>query len=301
MGMTKDTSPSRSLGQKVVFALLSILKDNGCELPGRDVGRLIGERCDFNEWEKGGSANDQKIGQARWERSTHWFSLGCVKAGYIIKKNGIWYLTPEGDDALKLGAEGLFESIIKKYREWKNGQISDKPDPENGDRLDGERSLTIDDIEQLSISGIENRIQSLNAYEFQDLVAALLRGMGYYTPFVAPRGKDGGIDIMAYRDPLGTSSPRIQAQVKHRESSATAQEIRQLMGLLQKEGDVGIFISTGGFTSDAKISARVSHIHVELLDLTRFIALWQEFYDKMKEEDKSLLPLKPVFFLATKE
>ena len=26
---------------------------------------------------------------------------------------------------------------------------------------------------------------------------------GYYTPFVAPKGKDGGIDLIAYQDPLG--------------------------------------------------------------------------------------------------
>ena len=125
--------------------------------------------------------------------------------------------------------------------------------------------------------------------------------MGYYTPFVAPKGKDGGVDVVAYRDPLGTESPRIQVQIKHRQSSASVQEVRQLMGLLQKEGDVGIFVSTGGFTPDAKITARGSHIHVELIDLRRFIGLWQEFYNKLTDEDKSLLPLTPIYFLAKKD
>jgi len=109
------------------------------------------------------------------------------------------------------------------------------------------------------------------------------------------------VDIVAYRDPLGTESPRIQVQVKHRESSATAQEVRQLMGLLQKEGDVGIFVSSGGFTPDAKAAARNSHIHVELIDLARFIILWQEFYSKLSDEDKALLPLRPIYFLAEQE
>ena len=122
--------------------------------------------------------------------------------------------------------------------------------------------------------------------------------MGYYTPFVAPKGKDGGVDIIAYRDPLGTVSPRIKVQVKHREQSANVQEIRQLMGLLQKDGDVGIFISSGGFTPDAKTTARSSHVHVELIDLPRFIELWQEFYSKLSDEDKSMLPLTPIFFYA---
>jgi restriction system protein len=58
---------------------------------------------------------------------------------------------------------------------------------------------------------------------------------------------DRGVDIFAYRDPLGTPSPRMKVQIKHRESPETAQEVRELMGLLQKDGDVGIFISSGGF------------------------------------------------------
>jgi restriction system protein len=87
-------------------------------------------------------------------------------------------------------------------------------------------------------------------------------------------------------------------QVKHKESSASVQEVRQLMGLLQKDGDVGIFVSSGGFTPDAKTTARGSHVHVELIDLDRFISLWQEFYSKLTDEDKSLLPLTPIFFYA---
>ena len=122
--------------------------------------------------------------------------------------------------------------------------------------------------------------------------------MGYYTPFVAPQGKDGGVDVIAYRDPLGAVSPRIKVQIKHRESPASVQEVRQLIGLLQKGGDVGMFVSSGGFTSDAKSTARGSHVHVELIDLDRFISMWQEFYEKLTDEDKSLLPLRPLFFYA---
>jgi len=68
--------------------------------------------------------------------------------------------------------------------------------------------------------------------------------------------------------------------------------------LLQKDGDIGIFISSGGFTSDAKTTARSSHVHVELIDLLRFINLWQEFYHKLTDEDKNRMPLIPIHFLA---
>jgi restriction system protein len=150
----------------------------------------------------------------------------------------------------------------------------------------------------LAIEGLKKQINLKNPYEFQELVAALLRGMGYYTPFVAPQGKDGGIDVIAYRDPLGTVSPRIKIQIKHRDAAASVQQVRQLMGLLQKDGDVGMFVSSGGFTPDAKTTARGSHVHVELIDLDRFISLWQEFYPKLTDEDKALLPLVPIYFYA---
>ena len=43
----------------------------------------------------------------------------------------------------------------------------------------------------------------MQRYDFQDLVADLLRGMSYRVSWVAPPGKGGGIDIVAYTDPPG--------------------------------------------------------------------------------------------------
>ncbi len=54
-------------------------------------------------------------------------------------------------------------------------------------------------------------------------------------------------------------------------------------------------------SADARAAARGSHVHVELIDLNRFIGLWQEFYEKLTDEDKSRLPLRPIYFLATGE
>jgi len=47
---------------------------------------------------------------------------------------------------------------------------------------------------------IESYLDKKTPYEFQDLAAALLRGMGYFTPICCASGKDGGVDILAYRD-----------------------------------------------------------------------------------------------------
>jgi len=287
------------LGARLIYEAFSVLKDNGGEMKGRDVVQAVGDRADLDEWAR---ERYEKTGNIRWQSILHFFTIDCVKAGYLVKKSGIWFLTSEGEEALKLDPETLMESATAAYRKWRK----ENPKPEVVEALPSEEeaedaaaeAITLDQIEQVARQSLEEHIDKKNPYEFQDLAAALLHGMGYFTPFVAPRGKDGGIDIVAYRDPLGTVSPRIKVQVKHRQQSASVMELRQLMGILQKDGDVGIFISTGGFTPDAKVAARESMVHVELIDLNRFIELWVEFYPELDDEDKAHLPLTPVWFLA---
>jgi len=301
MSSENGASPSLTLARKVIFAAFNILKEEGGQLPVKDLMKKVEQRAPFSAWDE---EVYEKTGYVRWQTVMRFYSIDCVKAGFIVKKKGIWFLTKDGEEALALGETGLLAAANKAYREWDKSR-----EPENGiDGVDGdgssekEQDLTIETMEQHALEGFQSYVEQLNPYEFQDLVAALLRGMGYFTPFVAPRGKDGGVDVIAYRDPLGTVHPRIKVQVKHRaQNPATVQEIRQLLGLLQKDGDVGMFVSSGGFTSDAKASALSAHVHMELVDFQRFISLWQDFYDKMSDEDKNLLPLRPVYFLAPQD
>jgi restriction system protein len=298
----KKMSRSISLATKLIFAALSALQERGGSLSSREVVEEVGRRVKLDEW---ASQRYEKTGYLRWQSMLHFFSIDCIKAGYLVKTKGVWYVTPEGTDALKLGEDGLLRSARERYRAWKDGVQQLTPEDQANEALElepepdfGEQQLSADEALGMAVEGIKFFLDRKNPYEFQDIVAALLRGMGYFTPVVAPPGKDGGIDIVVYRDPLGTLSPRMRIQVKHRGSSSTVQEIRELIGTLQKDGDVGIFVSSGGFTPDAKQAARHARVHVELIDMDRFIALWKEFYPKLSDEDKSLLPLVPVYFVA---
>ena len=244
-----------------------------------------------------------KTGYLRWEAIFSFYTVDTVKAGFLQKNKGTWYLTAEGEKALQQGPVKLFNAASTAHRKWAAENKSEKADLEVPVVTTEQfKKASLKDVEDEAFAGITEFIIAKNAYEFQDLVAALLRAMGYYTPFVAPRGKDGGIDIMAYQDPLGTTAPRIKVQVKHKPAAAVpVDDIRSLKGIISRDGEVGLFVTSGRFTSDAEFFARSADVHIRLIDLNDFVALWQEFYKKLNDEEKNLLPLHPIYFLGSNE
>lgn len=297
-------SPSRQTAVKVIFEAFKILKAAGGSMPGKEVVNKIRESVELSEWEK---EIYEKTGYVRWESILHFFTIDTMKAGYLRKNKGVWYLTDEGEKAIKLGPVKLLENASQLYKHWaednKQKKAKGEEEPTELD-LDKEqtRQATLFSLREDAKAGIKDFIRSKNPYEFQDMVAALLRAMNYHTPFVSPRGKDGGLDIIAYNDPLGATTPRLKVQVKHKpDASIPVDDIRSLTGLLNKDGDVGLFVTSGTFTSEAERSARESHRHIRLLDIDTFIDLWQEFYYKMTDDDKNMLPLQPIYFLGSNE
>nr|WP_320192694.1 Mrr restriction system protein [uncultured Desulfobacter sp.] len=297
---TENLSPSMACAVKTVYATFEILKESDGNLPSKEVMNKIPGKINLTDWEK---ERYEKTGYIRWQSILHFYTIDCSKAGYLRKQKGVWYLTEEGENAMSMGAVELLKTASKKYRKWDKSRKSENTTaPEEEIPEEKIQKATIEQLEENAIDGIKEYLTNRNPYEFQDLVAALLRAMGYYTPFISPKGKDGGIDVIAFQDPLGANAPRIKVQVKHRPDAAIpVDEIRSLLGLLNKDGDIGLFVTSGRFTSDAERFARDSHIHVKLIDGDTFISLWKDFYSKLSDEEKNFLPLQPVYFLGTNE
>ena len=289
--------PYERIGEYVRTAL-QILVENEDALPSREVVQQVGQRLSLNEYEL---ERLEISGQIRWETILHFYSVSAVKAGWVIKNKGIWYITPEGKDVTVLSNKEYFDLSEAKYKEWYNNQPQKETNTEqleDVEEIPSNPEITFDRALSDANSEIEEFVRRRGPYEFQDLVAALLRGMGYHTPFIAPKGRDGGIDIEAYSDPLGTVAPRIIVQVKQQKDKVSVQKLRELAGLLRREGDIGLFVSTGGFTTDAVSEAKTSSRHIEVMDMKRFIDLWKTHYSDLPEEDKALLPLREIMFLA---
>jgi len=113
-------------------------------------------------------------------------------------------------------------------------------------RVDGIAAATLEEAEEAAGRAIHDYLASvISPYGFQDLVGKLLDAMGYQVVWIAPKGKDGGLDLLAQGDPFGVNGPRIKGQVKRREKKATEDELRSFLSLIE-QGDVGVFISLAG-------------------------------------------------------
>lgn len=277
-------------GMKVMFAAMRILKEEGGSFRLSDLRSQLSECLNFSEWEK-----EVVNGSVRWHNFLSWYSSCYVAAGFIRKQRGTWYLTDEGAACLSSSESAAFDQANKAYKKG----VGEGCTSVSGDVLPASSSsLTLDEMKERADEGLRAAIASRSPYEFQDMVAALLHAMGYFTPFVAPKGKDGGVDVLAFHDPLGATVPRVKVQVKHQPSSSVSVEVvRQLVGLLNRDGDVGLVVTSGLFTSEAQRAARENHRSVRLIDGDEFIDLWIRYYSKMSEDDRSLLPITPVYFV----
>lgn len=281
--------------QRGVF---KILLDHPDGLPASEVLKILEKLVPPTDFEK--SDYPKRPGVRRFEKIVRFATIAPVKAGWLVKSKGQWNITEEGKKAYTQFQDPVkFDKEAGRlYREWAESR-PDK-DSDTGVEEPGSTS-TIEEAEEAAWTEIAEYMKSINPYDFQNLVAALLRAMGYHVSWIAPPGPDKGIDILAHTDPLGTNVPRIKIQVKRRADKVSVDGLRSFMALLS-DHDVGIFVSTGGFTSDAESEARTQETRkVTLLDLEKLFDLWVEHYDKIAEADKGLLPLRRVYYLAPSE
>jgi len=287
--------------------VIRVLLDSPDGLPAKEVLRRLDQVVPPTEFEK--SDYPKYPGVRRFERMARFATIGLVKASWLIKSKGRWYVTEEGRKAYSqfTDPEQFEKEVHRLYRQWRASQPQAITELEEG-TAEGpspiERAAevsTVEEAEETAWAEIEQYVQAINPYDLQKLVAALLRAMGYHVSWIAPPGPDKGIDILAHNDPLGTSTPRIKVQVKRRADKISVDGLRSFMAILGEQ-DVGIFVSTGGFTSEAESEARTKETRkLTLVDLEKLVELWVEHYDKVSESDKLLLPLKPVYYLAPTE
>jgi restriction system protein len=251
-------------------------------------------------------AGHYSSGGERFEKILRFATVDCVKAGWLQKSSGVWMITEAGQKAYSeySDPEAFYKEACRLYAAWQAKravsavQPGSAAEPEAIEEAAEKLSVTVEVARDHAWAEISTHLHSADPFEFQNMVADLLKSMGYHVSWVSPPGKDNGVDVIAFTDPFGATGPRIKAQVKRWQSKVDADGLRSFVATLSN-GDVGIYICLAGFTKDAQDYARNQETRrVTLIDARGFFDLWVENYKKLADEARRRLPLMPVYFLA---
>lgn len=142
---------------------------------------------------------------------------------------------------------------------------------------------------------LETLHRNITHREFEEFTAALLRALGYQAR-VTQYSQDGGVDVIAHRDPLGVEPPQIKVQCKHRTGTTSAPEVQQLVGT-QGPGELSLFVTLGTYSRDALAIER-QRPGLRLLTGEDLVTLVLENYAALPEEWRSIIPLTNVLVVA---
>jgi restriction system protein len=291
---------TRQRSGELMRAVFNILEKHPEGLLAREVIRQVEALVPPSEFEL--SEYEASPGSRRFDKIIRFQTICPVKAGWMTKDKGTWKVTPDGiAAALNFPDDADFtREGVRLYRIWRKGEPASEIEDGNGE-IDIDppySSVTLEEAEETARQETRDHLAKMNPYEVQDLVAALLRAMGYHVSWIAPPGPDKGVDIVAFTDPLGASGPRIRVQVKRRADKIRVDEIRSFIAVISGS-DVGIFISLGGFTPDSQSEARHQESRrISLIDVDGLIDLWIENYSRLPEHSRQLMPLKAIYYLA---
>ncbi len=143
---------------------------------------------------------------------------------------------------------------------------------------------------------VRTLLQKLDGKQFEYFVASLLRAMGYEARVTEEEtAADGGVDVIAHRDPIGLEGPLIKVQCKRQTGSAGGPDVQKLLGTLSAGGrEVGLFVTLGSFSNGAKNIAKARQ-ELRLIGNQELVDLVFRYYDDLEAKWQRLLPMRSVW------
>lgn len=287
---------------KGIEEIKTLLEDNFPEYSKMQINLNAGQLYRFLfEFKKGDCV-------MTYNPSERVYWIGEIKSDYEFNKSFCeyyhtrkinWLGNVQRDDLTTstkntLGATMTIFDIPEQARVEIFTLLEGKPTNEEVDNEEESLEIIKEDFIAKSHEFIKDKILARDWDEMQDLIAGILRAMGYKTR-VSPKGSDRGKDIIASPDGLGLEDPKIIVEVKHRQGAMGSQDLRSFLGGL-RASDKGLYVSTGGFSKDAKYEAERSNIPITLVDSDMIVELIVQYYDYFDNESKTLVPLKKIYW-----
>lgn len=223
-----------------------------------------------------------------------WAKTYLDKAGLIrTVQKGTYALTPAGKALLEEAPASIDQKFLRRYDSFREFMLggSEANEPEtaaltptttpvdtrtpNEQLEDGYRQLRKQTEQDLL-----QRVLSSSPRFFEELVVELLVRMGYGgsrddAGKALGRSGDGGIDGVIKEDPLGLDAVYLQA--KRWQNNVGRPEIQGFVGSLEGErARKGVFITTAGFTKEARDYAARIDKRVVLIDGPQLASLMFE-------------------------
>lgn len=216
--------------------------------------------------------------------------------------------TAFGQDLLfSLGAAMTACQIKRNNAEERMNAILDgKPDPLRPSAIDrdddGGPEPDLIDLETYGRYLIRSYIgRKLLGHNMERLMTELLEAQGYQVQ-AAPVGRDGGVDIVAGRGPMGFEPPRLCVQVKSSDKQSDVSVLRELQGLMPNFGaSQGLLVAWGEFKSSVTKEARRLFFNVRLWDADDLVDAILDNYEQLPEDLRAELPLKRIWTLVPEE
>ena len=253
------------------------------------------------------SIGDHIIYPRRLDRTLRW---GEIVGPYVYDPDGcelyshrraVRWKSQRSRDEFSQGALYELGSLLALF-EIKSfaGEIWRKFEPDAIDAVDAIAALDDDleaavarDIADTTRDFISKKIKAeLKGFPFEPFIADLFRAMGYRAR-VTRAVRDDGIDVIAHRDELGIEPPILKIQVKVVEGNIGADCVKAFYAMIH-ERDVGIFTTTGGYSSSAIDFARTKG-NMRLVNGVDLVDLIQKYYDGLDINFRRLIPLRRVF------
>ena len=217
--------------------------------------------------------------QGMFDNRVGWAKSYLKQAGLLENpKRGVFKITARGMQVLSENPQPLNVKYLKRFPEF---VVFNTGKPKDESKLVESASANSETPDELIAGGYKqlrealavellDRIKTVSPSRFEELVVELLLKMGYGgtqedAGQVVGKSGDGGIDGIINEDRLGLDVIYIQA--KRWEADVGRPEIQKFVGALAgNKANKGVFITSSGFTKEAKgYASQVNH-RVILID-----------------------------------
>ena len=242
---------------EIEVPLLQALVELGGQGRPRDIYPLVAKRFPQLTPEEQEERLENYPSTRKWSNLVQWIRQRLVDLGQIDgSQRGIWKITAAG--RARLQGEGA--SPLGTYHAQDSAARVAVPP------VTSLRDLVNTNLQEIK-TRLVSELRDLTPRAFEHFCKELLAHLGYRNVEVTRRSQDGGID--GYGDfRQGAISIRSAFQAKRwTDNSVGRPDIDRFRGAIQGEYDHGVFLTTSGFSKDAKeASYKKGAITILLLD-----------------------------------